>query len=298
MDDFRCAVACAARGEPMAGTASVVRDWLLLEHPGPWGIDALRDGRDLAVVGRELLRRSRAADVRILLIRRFGRTTAGPATGFAVHAGPGRPWIERIELPRFRDATSIELERIRGAEPAGLGALHERPLFLVCTHGRHDRCCAELGRPTAAALTEAFPDATWETSHIGGDRFAGNLVVFPHGLYYGRVTPDAGPRIARAYVEGRVDLDHLRGRSCRLMSVQAAEQALRVRERLTGVDDVDLENAARAAGGVVATFGTAVGRFEVSVAAGASQPEQLTCRSSRDERAPSYRVGSIRRLDG
>lgn len=297
MDDYRCAVACAARGESMAGTASVVRDWLLLEHPGPWGIDAFRDGRDLAVLGPELIRRSRAADVRILLIRRFGRATAGPVTAFGVHSGPDAPWIERIELTRFRDAAGIELERIHGPEPPGLGRPHAEPLFLVCTHGRHDRCCAELGRPLAASMAAEFPEATWESSHIGGDRFAGNLVVFPHGLYYGRVAPEHGPVVARAYQEGRLDLDHLRGRSCRPMALQAAEHELRIRAGLDRIDDVHLEAASRTPNGVEATFRTSAGRLEVSISVDPGEPERLTCRSRRDERPPAYGLRSIRPLD-
>ncbi|HZB24385.1 MAG TPA: hypothetical protein VE444_11130 [Gaiellaceae bacterium] len=41
----RCSQASETRGEPMAGTASTVRSWILLEDPGPWGGDALRDAR-------------------------------------------------------------------------------------------------------------------------------------------------------------------------------------------------------------------------------------------------------------
>ena len=40
---FRCARASEARAESLAGTASTVRSFLLVEHPGPWGVDALRD---------------------------------------------------------------------------------------------------------------------------------------------------------------------------------------------------------------------------------------------------------------
>ena len=61
------------------------------------------------------------------------------------------------------------------------------PFFLVCTHGRHDTCCAVEGRPVAAALESARPGAVWECSHVGGDRFAANVVAMPHGIYYGQV---------------------------------------------------------------------------------------------------------------
>ena len=69
------------------------------------------------------------------------------------------------------------------------------PIYLVCTHGRHDACCALRGRAVAARLAEQRPDLVWECSHIGGDRFAPNVLVLPQGLYYGRVEPSrARPR--------------------------------------------------------------------------------------------------------
>src|SRR5207344_2771864 len=84
----RCSQASEARGEPMAGTASTVRSWLLLEDPGPWGRDALRDSRLPERVGLELQRRCRAAGVRPLLIRRASsNATADGLTCFAIRSG-------------------------------------------------------------------------------------------------------------------------------------------------------------------------------------------------------------------
>ena len=42
---FRCSAAGLERGDAIAGTASTVRAFLLVENPGPWGVDALRDSR-------------------------------------------------------------------------------------------------------------------------------------------------------------------------------------------------------------------------------------------------------------
>ena len=59
---------------------------------------------------------------------------------------------------------------------------HRDPLVLVCTNGRHDPCCATFGRPLARVLREgARRDDVWECSHIGGDRFAANIVILPEG---------------------------------------------------------------------------------------------------------------------
>jgi hypothetical protein len=289
----RCSHESEARAESLAGTASTVRSWLLLEHAGPWGRDAPADTRMPEGLGAELERRCRVAGVRPLLIRRAPstQTTAG-VTCFAVRSGPNTPWVETTTLGEIGDALELDLGALGRGERLGLEP-RERALFLVCTHGRRDVCCAERGRPLAEALTRAYPDETWESTHIGGDRFAGNLLAFPHGLYFGRVRPKEGPKVASAYLDGRLALEHLRGRSCYPFAVQAAEIALREREGFDGIDDVALEHAERDGDVLTATFSTPTGRRTVTLNVEASPPHFLTCQSLREEAAPAYRLVSI-----
>lgn len=282
----------------MFGTASTVRSWLLLEHRGPWGRDALRDGRLPDGVGVDLLGRAESAGVRVLLIRRTGRSADEATAGFAIRSGPEAPWIDRFRLAGIEEATELDLDRLGRGERLGLGEPNAGALFLVCTHGRHDPCCAERGRPLAGALAAAFPDETWECSHFGGDRFAGNLLAFPHGYYFGRVAPHEGASVAGAYLDGRLDLAHLRGRSCRRMRLQAAEHLLREREGLDRIEDVELEDATMTRDGVTARFRTSAGRFEVRLSREPDpNPRHLTCHSGRDERPPAYRALAIEPLD-
>jgi hypothetical protein len=291
---YRCSAESLALAEPMAGTASTVRSWLLLEHAGPWGMDAFVDARLPGGFGAELLGRCRAAGVRPLLIRRVGANASGGAC-FVMRSGPEPPWIERTRLDEIERALELDLPALGRGERPGLEPWGE-PLFLVCTHGRHDPCCAERGRPLARALAAGFRDGTWECSHIGGDRFAGNVVAFPHGMYFGRVGPEDAAGVVAAYAAGRIDLDHYRGRSCEPMPVQAAEHALRVERGLDGVDDVALESSEPSGYEVSATFRVGrVGkeRVVVRVVVGRSGPRLLTCRSSAEERPLAYRVLAI-----
>jgi len=289
----RCSHESEARAESLAGTASTVRSWLLLEHPGPWGRDAPADARMPEGLGTELARRCRAARVRPLLIRRSaGATPTKGVTCFAIRSGPGTPWIETTTLGELGDALELDVDTLGRGERLGLEP-HDRPLFLVCTHGRRDVCCAERGRQLAVALSRTFADATWESTHIGGDRFAGNLLAFPHGLYFGRVRPEEGAEVAKAYLDGRLTLEHLRGRSCYPFAIQAAEIALRQREGLDGIDDVVPEHTERDGDVLTATFSTPAGRRTVTLAVEASEPRFLTCQSLREEAAPAYRLVSI-----
>jgi len=289
---YRCSTRSRDAGEAMAGTASTVRRWVLLEHPGPWGERALLDARLPAGLGRELRRLERRTGVRTLLIRRADRDVEASGTCFAISSGPNRPWIERTRLDRPQDVLALDLDGIAAGRSPGLEAFGG-PLLLVCTHGRHDPCCAERGRPLALALSETDPEPTWECSHVGGDRFAGNLVAFPHGWYFGRVDPDASAGVAGAYRDGRIDLDHARGRSCFATDVQVAEIALRRDRAIDGVDDVVLERVDRAGDETTASFRTPLGRFDARVRRSAGAPARLTCHADAELAAPAFEVLAV-----
>jgi hypothetical protein len=279
-----------------------VSAFLLLEHPGPWGVNALRDARFPDGVAEELRAHAHAAGVRLLLIRRPDRTARSaddePRQAFAVHARAPYSWMETATLTDPREVLDLDLTALRAGRSLGLQA-HDEPLFAVCTHGRHDACCAEQGRPVAAALAAALPEHTWEASHLGGDRFAANMLIAPDGLYYGRLTPEDAVAIARARLDGHLELDHLRGRNCYPMPVQAAEIALRRHLDLTAAGGLRLlartQTGSPGEGGLVtdASF-THDGRaYAVRVRSTHSEPVALTCRAVRDQVAIRHEIVSI-----
>jgi hypothetical protein len=136
----------------------------------------------------------------------------------------------------------------------------------------------------------------WECSHIGGDRFAGNLVCFPHGLYFGRLDETTGPAVARAYLEGVVDLDHYRGRACYPFDVQAAEAWVRRSTGLRGVDDVRfVDRRATGIDEAVVRFSGPEGRvLEARVLVDrTAPPRRLTCHVEREASPPRYLVSAV-----
>lgn len=192
---FRCSLAALDLGEPMVGTASTVRAFLLVEAPGSWGVDAVTGARLPSEVRSLLSTLARRHGVRVLMIRDHRRRTPETVRVFAAYVAADRPWVETAELADLRELLDLRLAGLGAGESPGMTA-HDAPLFLVCTHGKHDACCAERGRPLCRAMHDVAPEHTWEVSHIGGDRFAGNALVLPYGLYLGRL--EAGSAVAAA----------------------------------------------------------------------------------------------------
>lgn len=288
-DPFRCSNRSDERRESLAGTASTVRAFLLIEVPGSWGVDAVRDNRLPGPVKAELAARANRHGVRLLMIRRHGRSTPCD-TVFAAYADPANPWLETACLAGPADLLDLDLAELVAGRSPGLMRPHTSPLFLVCTHGKHDVCCAERGRPVAAALHEIARDDTWEVSHIGGDRFAGNVLVLPDGLYYGRLSPAAAAALAGSQNRGHLDLEHLRGRCGYPFPVQAAEVFLRGELDCTAIGALTLTARSRRGGQTEAVFTDGSRSWTVLVDSTETTAEQLTCR------APTIRPSAVHNL--
>lgn len=252
MEQDTCTDIARRLDEPLGGTGPAAVGWLLLEHAGAWprtAIDAL-DGEDPAT---DAVRRAAATPgVKVLLIRRprhpWAATVGQVArTAFLVHAGSS-PWCEELD-PRSDAFGDLDASVLLGAQPPRLGAARTSPLFLVCTHAKRDRCCASLGRPIADTLRALHPEDTWECSHLGGHRFAGNLLTLPDGFAYGNLDVAAALEVVTSTLAGRVHTDHLRGRVGLARPAQAADAWSRRTLGISSprgvriVDEVDVADA-------------------------------------------------------
>lgn len=220
----RCAVGADRRGDPMVGTAPPAYRFLLVEQTGPWGRDALLQSRLDPAVGAGLDLRAAGGEMRVLLIRRPGRPQPPPRPPSWAYVDTRQQvaWWGRYADPR--ELLDVPLD-------GSAGNARTAATYLVCAHGRHDACCAIRGRALAAELAAAgsSPGAAdvWECSHVGGDRFAPNVVVLPYGLYYGSLPVGSAAALLTATEAGEVEPGWLRGRSGSPPAVQAAEIYLR-----------------------------------------------------------------------
>ena len=294
LDETRCSVRALARGDSPVATAPPAQRWLLIEQPGPWGRDALSESRFDADVVPGLARRSRAENVRLLLVRRPGDRLADSGRRWAyVDSRPGREGL-------WWSTRAADADLLTAPWDGSVGVPATGSTYLVCTHGGHDACCALRGRPLARALPAPGPADVWECSHLGGDRFAANVLVLPHGFYYGQV-PDDGAEIVAAHARGQVALPWLRGRAGVAAPGQAAQHAARGELGLLGVDDlpvVSVRPLPGADGDVERWSVTLAGPDGDVVAAVESHPSaeagRLTCSATHPAHSRTWQV----ELDG
>jgi hypothetical protein len=243
-----CVLLARAHGGQVAGTAPVATGWVLVEQPGSWGRKALTASGLDPTLGAAL-DAAAGEEVRVQLVRRPGRRGAPTPTRRTVvlaHAGPS-PWAEQLELDDTGLA-DLDPQVTRSPTPPGVGVRVDGPLWLVCTHGKRDRCCATYGRPIADALAALHGDAVWEVSHVGGHRFAGNLVALPDGTVYGALQVADALGVVELHRSGRAAVAHLRGRSGLPRAAQAAEVLVRGRLELDRRDAVRVDGVASADG--------------------------------------------------
>ena len=169
----------------------------------------------------------------------------------------------------------------------------EDPLFMVCTHGNHDKCCAKFGIPAYDKLKKLTGSQAWQCSHIGGDRFAGNLICLPHGLYYGHVSTEDVKDIVDAYAV-RYGYPSS-GRSCYPVAAQVAEYFVRKESGRLGLNDFAYEGGTRTDAWVV-RFKGFDGIHELAFRGQQDSGELLTCkpRSPTRQHALTLELSSYR----
>lgn len=288
----RCSDTARLRGDPIGATAAPARRWLLVEHPGPWQVDAFAGSGIAPPVLSALAAAARAAQARPLLVRRPGRQApAGPRSWAVADAGTGA-----VQWGRWASDTDL-LGAVDALTSGPLPGSSREPLLLVCAHGRHDTCCAVRGRPVATALARRWPDATWECSHVGGDRFAPNLLVLPDGACYGNLDTADAVGLVDGHLAGTLQLAWLRGLSTQQPVVQAAVIAAHGRHgpggprdvTSTRVEQVDAHEWRVHLAGREPMPETMVATVERH----RREPALLTCRAAEESAAWTFRVRDL-----
>ena len=271
--------------EDLPGSAPVADTHVFLEHLGPWPSSPL-EALDLNYAAEldEL-------DASIALVRRpalFREAGTGiPDDPYVIVSTSGRVGLTRTTgLPSATTLAAAIAALKRGELPAGWS--YEPWLILVCTHARRDACCARLGRPLVddlVAVTEQ--DRIWETTHLGGHRFAPTCLALPSQVIYGRVVADRVAELAAAIARGEVVIDLMRGRTTYTPALQAAE--VTARTRLGNIHDtLELLDSTVDGDRTTSTWRSGSTAIDVVVEKRQGPPRQLSCSKDTLESRPVF----------
>lgn len=236
-----CAEQTKLLGEPIFGTATPVTTWFLLEYRLPWREKATTDN-DLPDEVQDFLNQQLTGipGSRLLFIKNENQDTDHFRL-FVVRSDEKSPQLYDLTIGRYEDLLAIDFMGLSEGLEAFKPYLREEPIYVVCSNGRRDKCCARYGLPMAQALHQIAGDDVWQASHMGGHRYAPNVIVFPSCANYGLMEPTHSLAIVEATAAGEIfDLEFYRGRNYYDPAVQAADYFLRSARDLFGFCDLKL----------------------------------------------------------
>lgn len=234
-----CSVRSKEAAEKPFGTASMGDAWLLIEYTQPWGTKAFHESALPKALKTYLAGILKSVPRSRVLFIKQSKKVNRPLILFVVRSRESLSSILKYEFFEHEQLLDLDLaSALAGGSLSGT-TLWQGPLFLVCTHGKRDKCCAKFGIPIYKTIkTLVGESSVWQCSHVGGDRFAANVVCFPDGLFYGHVTENTAKVIVKEYYERRIVLENFRGRSCYPFPVQAAEFFTRRETGFHGIGDL------------------------------------------------------------
>ena len=220
-----CARESADRGDSILGTATESSCYLLVECAGAWPskvadilfASGIPEGLSRAL--REFIAWCPEV-VHPLLIKQPGRL--GPPRIYLVRSNPAAGKCLRYD--------DFDNDFFAALQDAYVHPGHIGDIALVCTHGKKDKCCAKFGEPVYDRFRIELKDKfeVFQCSHIGGDRFAANVIWLPYGIHLGHVHTELSAAIDKLRTKS-IPLQNLRGRASLPSAAQYLEGHLRAK---------------------------------------------------------------------
>ena len=298
-EDFYCSQVALENEELMAGTAVSAPVWILLEYRQLWQAKATSDNTLPVSVKTWLDEQLANVNGRLQFIRQTPFQQQRYRCFIAV-PNAQNPRLYRFDFAEYEELLNIDLNTIVANAKQYAPYLTTDPLFLVCTNGKRDRCCAKFGTALYQTLSAKMGTAVWQTTHLGGHRFAPTLMSFPAGICYGQVTNDDIPSLLTAQKNGELCLPKLRGRAVYDAITQLAEYYLcqeNNRVNLTAFQHISTHSPSK--NEWIVEFQDVITNkvFQVNITESNPQPIYATCGSSETKNVPNYHLSQISHLE-
>jgi hypothetical protein len=236
-----CSALSILENEQLFGTAPLTQVWIMLEYPDPFGGKALEESKIPGTVKAYLTDTQKTIPAsRLLLIRQDQPKTDAGISAFVGLSSIHQPRLYEFHLSNYDELLNLDLSSLSTGKIELTEYLRTEPLFLVCTNGKRDPCCAQWGQQVYLEMAKLSAGSVWQTSHVGGHRFAANVICLPHGIYYGRLRPDQANSLLSDYQGNCLSPQNYRGRAHYPSEVQVAEYYLASQISIMDIDGFQL----------------------------------------------------------
>jgi hypothetical protein len=296
-----CAQQARESGEPLIGTATQAAVWLLLEYRQAWRKKAVQDNELPQAVQSHLDAQLEAIPGSRLLFIKKQAPEHEDLRFFVVRTDEAEPVQVEFRLAGYEDLLALDVTAVAGANNPFSDQVRQEPLFLVCTNSKRDRCCAKFGNPLFRVLQNYQPEVSWQSTHIGGHRYAPNVLFLPHSVNYGWLSPEKISLAVDAHLNGQIyDLNYYRGRTYYDPPVQAADYFLRRELDLLDLAGVRLYSAEcfdEITWTVLFDLPATGERHEITQQSRMTEePVPVSCSSPASKPVPHYRLLAHRRI--
>ncbi|MGB7339603.1 MAG: sucrase ferredoxin [Phototrophicaceae bacterium] len=278
--------------EPLYGTIKSSDVWLLLEYNGVYTQQAWEDARIPDAVKAKL---DAFPNGHPLLIRQPDQVYAHDrlTSLFIVDAAHATPAIYHLKLQSYQDILDIDLEAVRAGTVVDAS---NEPLYVICTNGKRDVCCSKYGIALYNAMVAKAQHHVWQSSHIGGHRFAGTMYCFPDAICYGFLQPEDAGDVVQSYSHRRLLLDKLRGHAIYDKPIQAAEYFLRRELNNSDLDAVVYQNDVQDTDVWFVTFSVEHVAYKVTLQAAPSIQVLATTGDEFLKDIPQFKLVDVKQL--
>ncbi len=220
-----CSLLTRQSGEPLAGTAPFAKHFVFITWPKKyWQYEALDSKGGFPEGLKEWMKAQSeiSGKVSIRLVSR--KELSNESADLFIY--PEKIHYSNILPEEITDV--LKSHFLHESNSVNTTDKIEKDHILVCTHGRHDKCCAKFGQELADNLRNHLKDQqdtieVLDSSHLGGHRFAPTMIDFPAGRAYGQLTPEEIPDYLESRKQGMVYAPAYRGSVFLPELVQVAE---------------------------------------------------------------------------
>tara|TARA_B100000579_G_C22675320_1_gene777672 strand:- start:11 stop:934 length:924 start_codon:yes stop_codon:yes gene_type:complete len=188
-------------GEPLAGTAPFAKHFVIITWPKKyWQYEALDSKGGFPKGLKEWMKVQSEISGKVSIRLVSHKKLSNESTEIYIY--PEKKYYSKVPPKEIHEVLMSHF--MNETNSKNIAKNIEKDHILVCTHGRHDKCCAKFGQELADNLRNYISDKqdnieVFDSSHIGGHRFAPTMIDFPSGRAYGQLSTKEIP----AYLESR-----------------------------------------------------------------------------------------------